>query len=56
MFLEYKDMIQQCGYFCIGFIDFVLAGKTLTYFTNLFPPYNFKINNDIILKCFMANV
>ena len=24
-----------CGYFCIGFIDFMLAGKTLTDFTNL---------------------
>ena len=26
----------MCGYFCIGFIHFVLAGKTLTNFTNLF--------------------
>ena len=25
-----------CGYFCIGFIDFMLNGKTLTEFTNLF--------------------
>ena len=24
------------GYFCIGFIDFMLEGKTLTDFTNLF--------------------
>ena len=24
------------GYFCIGFIDFMLAGKTFTEFTNLF--------------------
>ena len=31
-----------CGYFCIGFIDFMLAGKTLTYFTNLFSSNNFK--------------
>ena len=23
-------------YFCIGFIDFMIAGKTLTDFTNLF--------------------
>ena len=30
------------GYFCIGFIDFMLAGKTLTKFTNLFSPNNFK--------------
>ena len=26
----------MCGYFCIGFIDFMLAGKTLTEFSNLF--------------------
>ena len=26
----------MCRYFCIGFIDFMLAGKTLTEFTNLF--------------------
>ena len=31
----------MCGYFCIGFIDFMLAGKTLTEFTNLFSPNNF---------------
>ena len=32
----------MCGYFCIGFIDFMLTGKTLTDFTNFFPPNNFK--------------
>ena len=32
----------MCGYFCIGSIDFMLAGKTLTDFTNLFSPNNFK--------------
>ena len=32
-----------CGYFCIGFIDFMLAEKTLTDFTNLFLPINFKM-------------
>ena len=26
----------MCGYFCIGFIDFILKRKTLTKFTNLF--------------------
>ena len=29
----------MCGYFCIGFIDFVLADKKLTDFTNLSSPY-----------------
>ena len=26
----------MCGYFCIAFIDFMLAGKKLTDFTNFF--------------------
>ena len=30
-----------CGYFCIGFIDFVVAEKTLTDYTNFFSPYDF---------------
>ena len=46
----------MCGYFCIGFIDFMLAGKTLTEFTNLFLPNNFKKNDDIILNYFISNV
>ena len=32
----------MCGYFCTGFIDFLLAGKTLTEFTNLFSPNNLR--------------
>ena len=28
----------MCGYFCIGFIEFILAGKSLIYFTSLFSP------------------
>ena len=46
----------MCGYFCIGFIDFILKGKTLTDFTNLFLPNNFDKNDDIISKYFMTNV
>ena len=39
----------MCGYFCIGFIDFMLAGKTLIDYTNLFSPYDFNKNDQIIL-------
>ena len=46
----------MCGCFCIGFIDFMLARKTLTEFANLFSLNNFKKNDDIILKYFMNNV
>ena len=40
----------MCGYFCIGFIDFMLAGKKLTDFTSMFSPHDFKKNDDIILS------
>ena len=30
------------GYFCIGFIDFMFKDNSLTDFTNLFSPNNFK--------------
>ena len=42
----------MCGYFCIGFINFMLAGKTLTDFTNLFSPYDFDKNDNVILSYF----
>ena len=51
---EYDSIM--CGYFCIGFIYFMLAGEALTEFTNLLSPNNFKKNNDIILSYFMNNV
>ena len=31
----------MCGYFCMGFINFMLAGKKLTDYINLFSPHNF---------------
>ena len=31
----------MCSYFCIGFIDFMLKGKTLNEYTNLFSQNNF---------------
>ena len=40
----------MCGYFCIGFIAFMFAGKALTEFTNVFLQNNFKRNGDIILN------
>ena len=46
----------MCIYFCIGFIDFMLTGKTLTDFTNLFLPNNFKKNDEITLNYFMSNI
>ena len=45
-----------CGYLCIDFTDFMLAGKTLTEFANLFSPNNFKKNDNIFLNYFKTNV
>ena len=38
----------MCGYFCLGFIDFVLKGKSLLEFTNLFFPNEHKKSEKII--------
>ena len=42
----------MCGYFYIGFIDFILTGKTLIDHAILFSPYNSEKNDTIILKYF----
>ena len=52
-FIEKKDITNiykiqaydsiMCGYFCIGFIDFILKVKSLLDHTNLFSPNNTKI-------------
>ena len=52
--IQANDSVM-CGYSCIGFIDFLFKGKTLTEYTNLFSPNNFEKNDDIILKHFMNN-
>ena len=46
---------MMCGYFCIGFIDFMFKGERLTDYTNLFSPNDFKKNDDTVLKYFMSN-
>ena len=43
----------MCGHFCIGFIDYMFMGKSLTDCTNLFIANNFKKNDDIILNYFL---
>ena len=49
--IQANDSVM-CGYFCIGFIDFMLADKKLTDYTNLFSPYDFKKNDSIIFSYF----
>ena len=40
------------GYFCIGFIDFMLKGKSFLDYTNLLSPKKYEKNVKIILICF----
>ena len=40
------------GYFCIGFIDFMLADKKLSDYANMFSPYDLDKNDSLILSYF----
>ena len=42
----------MCGYFCIEFTNYMLKGKTLLDYTNLFSPYDFKKNDQVIKRIF----
>ena len=39
----------MCGYFCIGFVDFMLSGESLLEYKNIFSTEHKK--NDKIIKC-----
>ena len=52
IFLVQANKSLMCGYFCIGFIDFMLAVKNLIDFTTFFSPHEFKKNDNIILSYF----
>ena len=49
--VQATDLVMW-GYFCIGCIVFMLAGKKMTDYTNLFSPLDFKKSDDIILSYF----
>ena len=42
----------MCGFYCIAFIEYMLVGKTLYDYTNLFPLNDYKKNGKIIYKYF----
>ena len=42
----------MCGYYCIEFINYMLEGKTLLGYTNLFFPNDFKKNDQVIKRIF----
>ena len=39
----------MCGYYCTGSIDFMLKGKSLLEYTNLFSPDDYEKNDKVIL-------
>ena len=41
-----------CGHFCIGSIDFMLKGKSVSEYTNSFSPNDYEKNDKIISKYF----
>ena len=45
-------MILMCGYFCIGIVYFMLKGKGLLEYTNLFSPNDYDKNDNIIFRYF----
>ena len=49
--IQAHDSIM-CWYFCLGFIDFILKGKSLLEYTNLFSLNKYEKNEKIILKFF----
>ena len=50
--IQNYDLVM-CGSFCIGFIDYMFKGKSLTDYTNLFSFNNLIKNDDIILNYFL---
>ena len=62
-FIRHKNIISNIfrvqannlvmgGYFCIGFIDFMLVGKKLSDYMSMSSPYDFEKNDGIILSYF----
>ena len=49
--IQAEDSIM-CRYFCIEFINYMLKGKKLLDYTNLFSPNDFKKNDRIIKRIF----
>ena len=42
----------MCGFYCIAFIEYMLAGKNLLDYTNLFSPTDYQKNDKIVYKYF----
>ena len=49
--IEHNDSII-CVFYCIAFIEYMLTGKALLDYTNLFSPNDYEKNNKIMYKYF----
>ena len=45
IFLKQKKWSIMCGYFCTGFFNFMLKGKSLLDYTNVFSSNIYEMNN-----------
>ena len=45
-----RDKSIMCQLYCIAFIEYMLAGKTLLNYTNAFSPNDYEKNDKIIYK------
>ena len=55
IFRMQDDESIMCRFYCIAFIEYMLAGKTLLDYTNLFSPNDYKKNDKIsILRINMS--
>ena len=43
----------MCGYFCIGFINFMFKGNSSTDFTNLFSPNNLSLLEETLTLIYL---
>ena len=48
-FKKHHNECIVCGFCCITFIEYMLVGKMLLDYTNLFSPNDYKNNGKIIL-------
>ena len=47
---------RTCGYFCIGFIDFMLKCKSLLKYKNLFSPNDYEKNDTKKIKKYLKKM
>ena len=47
-----SDDSTMCGFYCIAFIEYMIAEKTFLDYTNLFSPNEYKKTDKVIYRYF----